>query len=444
MSSQIALEVVLIVLLVLMNGLFAASEISLVSARKARLEHSAKAGNRRAALALRLAANPDRFLSTVQIGITLIGVLAGAFGGATVADQIDARLESVPGLGAYSEAIGVGTVVLGITYLSLILGELVPKRLALNSPERIASAVAPAMHVLSRAAAPAVHLLSASTRAVLWILRVSPSHEPPVTGEELKSLLRIGAQAGTIRHEERVIVERTFRLGHRSVGSVMTPRVETEWLDRRKPLDELRRQVSASVHNSFPVALDRIDALDGVIRAKDLLAEDVRSPADIVARMRKPLFVPVRTTALAVLQRFRDTRNHLAVIVDEFGGVEGIVTPTDVLEALVGELPETGDVDEPMIVRINDQSWSLDAMSDLEEIKIVLGIDFLEGQKDRVYQTLGGYLIGRFGYTPRIGDTVSAAGYLFEIVDTDGRRIDRVVARKSSEKSSDQSLVSRG
>ena len=430
MAQQIVLEVVLIVILVLMNGLFAASEIALVSSRRSRLEHLARTGDRRAAVALRLAGNPDRFLSTAQIGITLIGVFAGAFGGATIAEQIAVQLEALPGVGPYSEAIGVGAVVLLITYLSLILGELVPKRLALNAPETIASAVAPAMQALSRVAAPVVSLLGASTRAVLWVLRIEPSAERPVTEEELKSLLRIGTKTGEIRVEEREIVERTFRLGDRTVGSVMTPRVDVEWLDLRRPLDDLRRQVSASSHDWFPVAVERVDAIEGVIRAKDLWIDGMRDASDVVRHARQPLFVPVKTTGLAVLQRFRETRNHLAVVMDEFGGVEGIVTPTDLLEALVGELPETGDLDEPLIVRIDDRSWSMDAMTDLEEVKIVLGIDVLEGQKDRAYQTLGGYLSGRFGYQPRIGESVTAAGHRFEVVDTDGRRIDRVAVRR--------------
>lgn len=439
MSQQIALEVVLIVLLVLMNGVFSASEIALVSARKARLQQMAKRGNRRAAVALRLTENPDRFLSTVQIGITMIGVFAGAFGGATIADQIDERLETMPGLGPYSEAIGVGTVVLGITYLSLVLGELVPKRVALNAPERIATAVAPAMHALSRVAAPAVHLLTASTRAVLWLFRLTPSKEPTVTEEDLKSLLRIGTTAGTIGREERDIVERTFRLGNRSARSVMTPRVEVEWLDLGKPLEELRQQTAASSHDWLPVATERVDAIQGVVRAKDVWGEEIRSASDIAGKIRPPLFVPVDTSALALLQRFRTTGNHMAVIRDEFGGVEGIVTPTDLLEALVGELPETGDVDEPMIVRIGDGSWSMDAMTDLEEVKIVLGLEFMDGQKDQAYQTLGGYLSGQFGYQPRIGEAVTVGNHRFQVVDTDGRRIDRVVARKLSDETARES-----
>lgn len=439
MARQIALEVLLIVILVLANGVFAMSEIALVSARKSRLRHLARSGHRRAAVALRLAENPDRFLSTVQIGITLIGVFAGAFGGATIADQIDRRLEAIPGLGPYSEVIGVGAVVLGITYLSLILGELVPKRIALNSPERIASAVAPTMLALSRVAAPVVHLLSGSTRAILWLLRMTRSSESAVTEEELKSLLRSGAKAGTIRHEEREIVERTFLFGDRSVRSVMTPRVELEWLDLGKPLEDLRRQTAASSHDWFPVAVGRVDAIQGVVRARDVWAEDVTTTSDIARRIQQPLFVPVKTTALAVLQDFRDTRNHLAVIIDEFGGVEGIVTPTDLLEALVGELPETGDLGEPMIVRLGDGSWSMDAMTDIEEVKIALGIDSIDGQKDRAYQTLGGYLSERFGHQPRIGDAVTAGGHRFEVIDTDGRRIDRVVARRLSEERSQES-----
>ena len=430
MSRQIVLEIVLIVLLVLLNGVFAASEIALVSARKAHLRNLASGGNRRAVTALRLSENPDRFLSTVQIGITLIGVFAGAFGGATIAAQIDQRLESIPGLSAYSETIGVGVVVLGITYLSLILGELVPKRLALNSPERIAVAVAPAMHTVSRATAPIVHLLSASTRGVLWLLRVPPSREPTVTREELKTLLHMGTKAGTIRLEQEEIVERTLGLGDRPVRSVMTPRVEMEWLDLERPLDELRREVLSSSHHWFPVAVGRIDAMQGFIRAKDLWADGVSKSSDLAARLRQPLFVPEKTTALTIVQRFRDTRNHLALVLDEFGGVEGIVTPTDVLEALVGELPETGDRDEPMIVRISENSWSIDAMSDLEEVKIILGVDFLPGQKEGAYQTLGGYLVGRFGRQPRIGDVFRAGAHRFEVSDTDGRRIDRVVVEK--------------
>ncbi|HUP46737.1 MAG TPA: hemolysin family protein [Thermoanaerobaculia bacterium] len=429
MFQTIAIEIVIIVLLVIANGVFAMSEIAVVSARKAKLHHLARAGSRRAASALRLAENPDRFLSTIQIGITLIGVFAGAFGGATIAAQIDDYLETIPELAPYSEAIGVGVVVIGITYLSLIIGELVPKRLALNAPERIAATVAPAMHLLSRIATPAVAFLGASTRLVLRILRVKPRKESPVTPEELRVLLSQGVAGGTIGLQEREILDRALRLANRSVRAVMTPRVETEWLDARKTLDELRRQAAVSLHHRFPLATDRIDQIRGIVSLKDLWGEEIRTTADLERHAREPLFVPETTSALALLQRFRETRNHLGIVIDEYGGVEGIVTPTDIFEALVGELPEAGEVYEPMIVKRSDGSWSLDASIDLEEFKAVTSTPSLPSQKEE-YQTLAGYLIGRAGRIPRLGDIVTVGELQFEIMEVDGRRIDRILVTR--------------
>lgn len=425
MLQTIAFELILILVLVLANGVFAMSEIALLTSRKARLEQMARR-SKRAAMALRLVANPDRLLSTVQVGITLIGVFAGAFGGATLAEQIDARLETIPGFAPYSEVIGVAIVVLGITYLSLVLGELVPKRVALNAPEQIATAVAPVMRVISKIAAPAVWILTMSTRAMLRLLRVEESEEPPVTEEELKAMLRLGTKAGTITSEEREIVERVFRLGERPITAVMTPRVDLEWLDTRQSLDELRAQVTASNHNWFPVATERVDAIQGVLRGKDLWSSRVTSSADLIEIIRTPLFVPKSATAFVVLQRFREARIHIAVVADEFGGVEGIVTPSDVLEGLVGELPEAGDIDEPMIVQRHDGSWSIDATTDLDEVKLILGIDFLSGQKSS-YQTIAGYVVEQLGHQPKIGELFSAGSLRFEVLDTDGRRIDRVL-----------------
>lgn len=429
MLQRIALEVALIVILVVANGVFAMSEIALVTSRKARLQQLARRGSARAEAALRLAANPDRFLSTVQIGITLIGVFAGAFGGATIADQIDEYLETIPGMAAYSEAVGVGTVVIGITFLSLVLGELVPKRIAMNSPERIATLVAGPMRFLARIAAPAVYVLTASTRLVLGILRIRESKEPAVTEEELRAMLLVGTRAGTIEAEEREIIERTFRLGDRRVAAVMTPRVDLEWLDSHTPLEQLRRQVAASSHEWFPIAEGRVDALSGVVRGRDLWTPDAERSPGLTGITTQPLIVPETISALSLLQRFRETRNHLAIVVDEFGGVEGLVTPTDILEALVGELPAAGDLDEPSIVSRPDGSISVDAATDLEEVRLKLGLDVLEGQKEG-YQTIGGYLVERLSGPGRIGDVVETGEVRFEVLDTDGRRIDRVLVSR--------------
>jgi putative hemolysin len=432
MFQTIAVEIVIILLLVVANGVFAMSEIAVVSARKARLHNLARHGSRRAAVALRLAERPDRFLSTVQIGITLIGVAAGAFGGATVAAQIDAHLETVPGLVDYSEAIGVGVVVLGITYLSLIIGELVPKRLALNAPEQIATAVAPGMNFLSRLASPAVSFLSFSTDVVMGLLRVKPREESPITSDELRVLLHQGVAGGTIGAEESQILDRALRLAQRPVRAVMTPRVEMTWLDLNLSIEELREQVRRSPHHRFPAAVERVDQIRGVVTLKDLWRDDVNGTNDLSKYLAQPLVVPEGASALSLLQRFRESRNHLGIVIDEFGGVEGLVTPTDIFEALVGELPEAGEAYEPSMIKRADGSWSVDAAIDLEEFKTRSSIFSLPDQKEE-FQTLAGYLITHAGRIPRLGDIITVGEYDFEIIDVDGRRIDRIlVSRKAS------------
>ena len=418
-------EVGLILILVLANGVFAMSEIAVVSSRRARLERLARGGSRGARAALRLSANPDRFLSTIQIGITAIGIFAGAFGGATIAKQIDDHLETVPVLAPYSEALGVGIVVIVITYLTLVLGELVPKRLALNAPERVASMVAPFMEKLSRIGAPAVALLSGSTRAVLFLLRVRKSNEPSVTEEELRLMLRQGSEVGAIEREEQVIVERVFRLSDRSVRALMTPRIEVNWLDLTHPLESLREKAAALPHSRFPVARERIDRIEGIVTAREVItAPDM---ASLITAIQEPLFVPRNTSVYRLLETFRETRIHVAIIIDEYGGVDGIVTPTDILEGLVGELPEIGDSEEPLIFQREDGSWSVDAGLDLDELRIAVGIDLFEGQKEGAFQTVAGYVTERLPKAPALGDVIVASGMRFEILDMDGRRVDRLL-----------------
>jgi putative hemolysin len=431
MAQKIALELLLILVLILANSLFAMSEIAVVSSRKTRLEQMARAGSRRAAAALRLATNPDRFLSTVQIGITMIGVFAGAFGGATIADQIDEYLETIPALVPYSEAIGVGFVVLFITYFSLVLGELVPKRLALDAPERIATMIALPMNALSRIGAPAVHLLTLSTRAVLWLLRIRPAKEPLQVEEEMRVLLRQGMLEGSVVREEQQIVERVFQLDERSVRSVMTPRVDLQWLDLDLPFDELKRIAAETTWHRLPVAAGRIDDIKGIAVAKDLCTGAITTTAQLTATLRAPLFVPETASALELLAKFRETGNHVAVVLNEFGEVEGIVTPTDMLEALVGALPVMGEKGESLAVDLGNGAWSVDAAIDVPDVELLLEIPPLPEQKSD-YQTLAGYLIGRLGHMPRVGEYTVIEDYRFEVLDMDGRRIKRILIRKDS------------
>ena len=440
MTTRLLLEIAMIVALVLANAVFAMSEIAIVTSRRARLERAARRGRRGAAAAIRLADNPDRFLPTIQTGITLVGVLAGAFGGATIATEIDQRLERIAGMERYSEAIGVGVVVLAITYLSLVVGELVPKRLALAAPEKIAIRLAPFMEALSRFASPMVRFLGASTRAILAILPFKQAAEPAATAEEVRLLLHQWSRAGTIAPEERRILERAFLLGDRSLRSVMTPRVEVEWIDLAQPLELARQRIATSVHTRFPVARERIDQVEGILHGKDLWSHDAASFDELRSKFREPLFVPETTSALQLLETFRSTRNHTAIVVDEYGGFEGVVTPADILEAIVGELPEPEDHDEPRVLRRADDSLSVDATVDIEEVKIHLGESWLEGQKEEGFQTIAGYIIERIGRAPRLGDTVKVGRYRFEIIDMDRRRVDRILVTARKDEELDETL----
>jgi putative hemolysin len=432
-TTRLFLEIAMIGALILANAVFAMSEIAIVTARRARLERAARRGRRGATAAIRLADNPDRFLPTIQTGITLVGVLAGAFGGATIATEIDHALEAIPGMAPYSEAVGVGVVVIAITYLSLVIGELVPKRLALAAPEKIAIRVAPFLQSLSRVASPVVRFLGWSTRVILAVLPFKQAAEPAATDEEVRLLLHQWSRSGTIAPEERRILERAFLLGDRSIRSVMTPRIEVEWIDLTQPLETARERAAASVHSRFPVARERIDRIEGILSGKDLWSSNARSFEEVLPRLREPLFIPETSSPLHVLEMFRSTRNHTAVVVDEYGGFEGLVTPADILEAIVGELPEPEDRYEPQVFRRQDGSLSVDAVVDVEEVKIHLGESWLDGQKEEGFQTIAGYVIERLGRNPKLGDVVDAGSYRFEIIDMDRRRVDRILVSKAPE-----------
>jgi putative hemolysin len=421
-------EALVILLLIILNGVFAMSEIAVVSARKARLQQWAEAGDTKARAALELANAPNQFLSTVQIGITLIGILAGAFGGATIAKELDAWLGDIPLLAPYSRALSLALVVAITTYLSLIVGELVPKRLALNHPERLAAAIAGPMRLLSRVAYPVVHLLSLSTEFVLRMFGVKPSTEPPVTEEEIRVLVEQGTRAGMFEEAEREMVERVFRLGDRRVGAVMTPRTEIVWLDRDATPEEIRRTITESAHSRFLVAQESLDNVLGIIHAKDLLAQCLAAQSvDLTTPLQQPLYVPESMGALKVLELFKQTGTHIALAVDEYGGIQGLVTPNDLLEALVGDLPEAGEVGEPLALQREDGSWLLDGMLPVDEFKALFHLGFLPGQHQGVYNTLAGFVIMQLGRIPTAADSFEWGGLKIEVMDMDGNRVDKVL-----------------
>ena len=425
---NVAFEFVFVLLLILVNGLFAMAEMAVVSARKARLQQRTNQGDARARAALELANAPNQFLSAVQIGITLVGILAGAFGGATLARELAARLSPIPLLAPYSEAISLGIVVLGIAYLSLVLGELAPKRLALNNPERIAAAVAIPMRILSRFASPVVRFLSASTDVVLRISGVRPSTEPPITEEEIKILIDQGTRAGVFETMEPDLVARVFRLGNRQVSALMTPRMEIAWLDLEDSPEAIHQAIVGSVHSLFPVGQASLDNLMGVVRAKEVLARCLAGqPLDLKASLQEPLFVPEKMPALKVLERFKQSSQRMALVIDEFGGIQGLVTHTDILEALVGDMLVVAEQAVPQAVKRQDGSWLVDGMLLVDEFKEILRLEELPGEERVGYQTVGGFVLSQKGCIPSAGQFFEWRGLRFEVIDMDGLRVDKVL-----------------
>jgi putative hemolysin len=429
--SGIGLEVLIILLLVIVNGAFAMAEIAVVSSRQARLQQKANAGDVGARTALGLARNPGHFLATIQIGITLVGIFAGAFGGATIAAQVEERLNGIPSLAPYSTALSVGGVVIAITFLTLVIGELVPKRLALHNPEGIASVIAVPMRALSVVASPIVWLLSASTSLVLRLLLVRPSKDVPVTEEEIRTLMQQGAEAGVFEEAERAMVGRIFRLGDLRVSALMTPRPDMVWLDVNDPPEQVRADLRDYPHSIYPVTEGGLDNVVGVVRARDLLARSVRDGMmDLRAVLQPPLFVPESMTALQVMELFKVKGTNMALIVDEYGGIEGTVTLHDLLEGIVGDIPSHDGMEEPPAVRRDDGSWLLDGQLLVNEVNDLLGMKVIPDERDTVYNTVAGFIISELGRIPMPGDHIAWKGLRFEVLDMDGNRVDKVLVAK--------------
>jgi putative hemolysin len=432
------LEILVVLALVLLNGYFAMSELAVVSARPARLEAQAQKGGRGARLALALARDPGRMLSTVQIGITLVGIVAGAFGGATLAEPLGAALARVPALAPFSAEIAYTLVVAAITYVSLIIGELVPKHLALRAPERVAALVAPTVDLIARLGTPAVWLLEASSRLVLRLLGSDARPGDAVTEEEVRMLIAEGTRTGVFHQKEQEMIGRVLRLADRPVRAIMTPRVELAWLDVEDDPDEIARVVRESGHSRFVVARGGLDDVLGVVHVRSLLEGCLAGrPLDLATTLRPMLVVPDTMPVARALEALRQARVSMALVVDEYGEVEGVVTAEDVLEAVVGDMPERRLGEEPAIVRRDDGSMLMDGMLAADEVKLALGLDRLPDEAD--YHTLAGFVLAQLGRVPEEGQAVAYGGWRFEVVDMDGRRIDKVLVRRCAAPEEEQS-----
>ncbi|RIH86330.1 Hemolysin C [Calidithermus terrae] len=420
------MEILIVVILTLFNGVFAMSELALVSARKARLQQQAEDGNLGAKAALELLEHPSRLLSTVQVGITVIGTVAGAYGGSTIAKKyLEPAVAQVPVLAAYKQEIAFALVVLLISYLSLVLGELVPKRLAMRNPERISTIVAYPMQFVAMVSKPLVWLLTASTEAVLRVFGIRGASESTVTEEEIKVLIDEGTKAGVFEEAEQEIVTSALDLADRQAVSFMTPRHDIVWIDLEEPIEVIQRLIMENPHARFPVAEGDLDKVVGIIRARDLLDGDL-SKETICARMQKPLVVPDGFSGLELLEQFKRERTHMALVVDEYGNLQGLVTLHDILEAIVGDLPGSDDnEEEPWVVAREDGSYLLDGALPVEELKKLFDLDELPEEDE--YRTLGGFVVNRLEHIPKAGEHFTWHHLRFEVVDMDLNRVDKVL-----------------
>jgi putative hemolysin len=425
--NQIAVEVLLVGGLIILNGLFSMTEIAVVSARRVRLARAAADGSAGAAKAVELQESPDRFLATVQIGITLVGVLSGAFGGALLADEASDLVAQVPVLAPYSQQIGFGVIILVITYFTLVIGELVPKNIALNRPETVATIFSRPMDLVSKLTAPAVWILSASTRLILKILRIKPSTDSAITEEEIRAHIAHGTEIGVLDETEQDLIESVIRLDDQRITALMTPRTKIEWIDLDDDPEEIRQQIIASQYSRMPVARGSLDDVIGLVKSRDLLAQVLSgNQLDLEKPARQPVFAPETKTALELLEIFKESASHVALVVDEFGAIVGLVTMNDVLEAIVGDLPVAGVVDHSVVVR-EDGSMLLDGHLSVADFRDVLTLKELPDDERDAYQTLAGFVLTRLERLPVEGDKFEWESYSFEVMDMDGRRVDKVL-----------------
>ncbi len=422
------IELLIVAGLILLNGMFALSELAVVSARQPRLKVMAAGGIAGAQTAIRLAEDPGRFLSAVQIGITLIGIVNGAYSGEAFGIRASDALQSAGVSPAVAGPLGYGLVIIIITYLSVIVGELVPKNLALQNPEGIACKVAPPMALFSRLAAPAVWLLDASTRLVFRAAGQSTENETKVTDEEIRAIIAEAESSGVIEAGEREMIAGVMRLADRAVVALMTPRREVDWIDVTKPEEDIRARLTTTAHSRLPVGEGSDNALIGVVQTRELLADLLSGkPLDVRRHIRTAPIVPDATDALDVLRVLREADVPMALIHDEYGDFEGIVTPADILEAIAGVFRSHDGGGELMAKERDDGSWLLAGSMPADEMAEKVGLTL---PADRNYATVAGFVISHLMHLPRIGEHVDAGGWRFEVVDLDGRRIDKVLASR--------------
>ena len=421
-------QLFVLLLLIALNGFLVMAELAIVSSRPARLQMLVNSGRRGASAALSLNADSARFLPSVQIGITVIAILSGAYGEHALSPALTEVLAGASWLGRHAETVASAIVVSSIAYVSLVIGELVPKRLALANRERIACFVAPAMNVLAMVATPISALLRWSTDAVLSLVRPAVQAEPDITEEEVKSMIAEGTEAGVFEKAEQEIIERLLRVADRSVRSIMVPRPDIVWLDITESEAAIYDDIAKSGHSRFPVSRGDVDETIGIVHAKTLLDQLHKTgKVNLEAAIKTPLYVHESTNVLKLLEMFKKSLVHMAIVLDEHGTVQGIATPTDILTGIAGDLPEEEADIEPSAVQRDDGSWLMDGQMPVFEVERILGVTGL-AVDDAEYTTLAGFVLSQLGRIPSVGEKFRWKNWQFEVVDLDGRRIDKVLA----------------
>lgn len=403
------------------------SEVAMEYARKARLEYLANKGDEKAKAALKLASNPDRFLSTVQVGITLISILIGILSGTSLKPRLVQYISTYPQLSPYSNGIAITVIVVIVTYFTLVIGELVPKRLGILRPEAIARQTAGPMKWVSTITYPFIWLLTKFTNLVISIFHLKPNTDNNITEEEIKALINEGTTAGAIEETEQEIIERVFHLGDRNITSLMTHRTDIVYLDINDPQAIIRSKILESPHTVYPVCDDEIDNILGIITIKDLYMASVDTGHALSPIMKKPLFVPENNSAYQVLEKFKETQSHAAFIVDEYGTFLGMITLNDILEAIVGDMPETGQDDDYEIVRREDGSYLVDGQIPFYDFLARFDKEDWMAEFEQEFDTMAGFILHHQEHIPKIGEKFEWRGFTFEIVDMDAHRIDKVL-----------------
>ena len=422
------MEIIIILLLTLLNGFFALSEISIISVRKNRIEQKAKAGSKNAQKLLQLIQEPEGFLSAVQVGITLIGIVAGAYGGAALSDDMRVVLEKVSFLTPYADTLAIVIVIGSITYVSIVIGELIPKTLAMGNAENIALFVAPIIKTFTTLTMPIVKVLSVSTQAVIKLLGIKETAEEQISEEELRQIIKTAGKQGILRRDETELHQNIFHFSDQRAKSLMTHRLETEWIDINESFGAIKEKIRFSAHSKFPVCDGEFNNIMGVLSTKDFYENMIVQNKSLPDIIQPPIFITETMFARDVLALFRKKKQYLGIVVDEFGAAEGIITLHDILEAIVGDIPDVDETDEPEIVKRDDNSYLVSGAITIRELNKGLKREFIPSSAD--YTTLAGFVIYHLSRLPETGEKFEYNGFEIEIVDRDGNKIDKLLLKK--------------